>query len=416
MHIAIESLNYVVMSKPLTFLCISFYFKGEEFLKSCKTEGNTVYLLTHSKLKDKPWPKESIDEFFFMDDDANTPQNIENIMKGVAWLMRERKIDYLVALDDFDVEKAARFREEFRVPGMGLTTSRFFRDKLSMRVRAAEAGIRVPAFASLFHNDTINQFCDLIPAPWVLKPRSEASATGIKKVHTKDELWHHINKLGDKRHTYLVEQFKPGDVYHTDSLTFNNKVKFVWSSRYLNTPLEVAHGAGIFRSISLDQQDVDAKKLAVMNAEVMKAFGMKHSASHTEFIRCHDDGEFYFLETSSRVGGAHLAVMVEAASGINLWREWARIETAAAKNESYKLPPVQHNYAGILISLARQEWPDQSVFNANEIVWKMNEKHHVGMVMKADNQMRVLNLLDEYAGLVYKDFHASAPASDKPSH
>lgn len=404
------------MSQSLTFLCISFYFKGEEFLKSCKAEGNTVYLLTHKKIENKPWPRESIDEFFYFENDENSGQNLENITKGIAWLMREKKIDYIVALDDFDVEKAATFREEFRIPGMGLSTSRFFRDKLAMRIQAAEEGIRVPAFAALFHNDIINKFCDLIPAPWVLKPRSEASAMGIKKVWNKDELWHHIHSLGDKRHLFLVEQFKPGDVYHTDSLTFNHKVQFVWSSRYLATPFEVAHGAGIFRSASLNQNSEEAKKLAKANAAVMKAFGMRHSASHTEFIKSHDDGEFYFLETSSRVGGAHLAVMVEAASGINLWREWAKIETAAARKTDYHVKALRHDYAGILISLARQEWPDQSVFNAPEIVWKMHEDHHVGMVLQSDSPHRVQQLLDEYAGIVQRDFHASAPAKDKPSH
>ncbi|TNE74080.1 ATPase [bacterium] len=403
-------------TRPLTFLCVSFYFKGEEFLKSCKAEGNTVFLLTHRKLEHKPWPRESVDEFFYMDEDANTPQNIDNMVKGLAWLMREKKIDYIVALDDFDVEKAATFREEFRIPGMGLTTSRFFRDKLSMRVKAAEAGIKVPPFTSLFRNDDINHFCDTVPAPWVLKPRSEASAAGIKKVTSKDELWHHINNLGDRRHQFLVEQFKPGDVYHTDSLTFNNDVLFVWSSRYLSTPFEVAHGAGIFRSLTLDQTDKEAKELAKLNAKVMKAFGLKTSASHTEFIRSHDDGEFYFLETSSRVGGAHLAVLVEAASGINLWREWAKIETASAKNLTYTLPKVKNDFAGILISLARQEHPNQNVFSAPEVVWKMNETHHVGMVLQSDNQLRVLELLDEYASIVYKEFHASAPPQDKPTH
>jgi biotin carboxylase len=50
---------------------------------------------------------------------------------------------------------------------------------------------------------------------------------------------------------------------------------------------------------------------------------LKHGAAHTEFIKCNEDGKIYFLETSSRVGGAHIAEMVEAASGINLWGEWA---------------------------------------------------------------------------------------------
>lgn len=36
------------------------------------------------------------------------------------------------------------------------------------------------------------------------------------------------------------------------------------------------------------------KALQKMNEDVMKAFGMNYSASHTEFIKCHEDGQFYF--------------------------------------------------------------------------------------------------------------------------
>jgi biotin carboxylase len=403
------------MKKPLTFLCISFYFKGGEFMKACREEGHTVYLLTARKLEHRPWPREAIEEFFYMDDAENTPGNIDGIIRGVAWLMRGKAIDAVVALDDFDVEKAASIREEMRIPGMGLTTSRYFRDKLAMRMRAKEAGIRVPEFSSLFHNNDINRFADTVPAPWLLKPRSEASATGIKKVQVKEELWDHINGLGDRRHMYLIEQFRPGDVYHSDSLIFNGDVAFCWSSKYLNTPYEIAHHAGIFRSATLDQNGDEAARLRELNAAVMKAFGMRHSASHTEFILSKEDGEFYFLETSSRVGGAHLSVLVEAASGINLWREWARIESAARLGENWKLPEVRNDYAGILISLARVEQPDTSVFNAPEITWRMDEKHHVGMVMRSGSRDRIMELLHSYADIIHRDFHASAPIGDKPS-
>jgi len=99
----------------MTFLCISCYFKGAEFLRASKAAGNTIYLLTMENLMDQPWPRESIDEFFFMEKDENTPENIGNIAEGMAWLMRERKVDRIVALDDFDVEKAAYLREEFRM-------------------------------------------------------------------------------------------------------------------------------------------------------------------------------------------------------------------------------------------------------------------------------------------------------------
>jgi carbamoylphosphate synthase large subunit len=192
-------------------------------------------------------------------------------------------------------------------------------------------------------------------------------------------------------------------------------VAFCWSSRYLNTPYDIAHHAGIFRSATLDQDSDEAVKLRTLNASVMKAFGMRHSASHTEFILSKEDGEFYFLETSSRVGGAHLSVLVEAASGINLWREWAKIESAARRGEQWTLPEPRKDFAGILISLARFEEPDTTVFDAPEITWRMNEKHHVGMVIQSENRDRIMELLTGYAQIVQRDFHASAPIGDKPS-
>ena len=399
----------------MTYLCISFYFKGEEFLRSCKREGNSVYLLTHKKLEHRNWPRESIDEFFYLENDSNDPGNINNIVKGVAWLLRERKIDAIVALDDFDVEKAAAIREEFRIPGMGQTTARYFRDKLAMRMRAKDAGILVPEFSALFNNNDVNHFADHVKGPWFLKPRAEASATGIKKITNKDELWYNIDLLGEKRHQFLIEQYKSGDVYHADALSYNGELQFCWSSRYLSTPFDVAHGAGIFRSMTLDPDGTPFRDLYNLTGDVMKAFGMKHSASHTEFIKSDEDGAYYFLETSSRVGGAHLAVMLEAATGVNLWGEWAKIEHAVATGSTYEVVAERKDFAGILISLARQEVPDTSVFNAPEIVWRMTEKNHVGMVLRSGSEQRVIELLDEYAQIVYKDYHASAPVPDKPS-
>jgi hypothetical protein len=54
--------------------------------------------------------------------------------------------------------------------------------------------------------------------------------------------------------------------------------------------------------------------------------------------------------------------MVEAATDINLWREWARIEVSGGDG-SYKLPPARQEYAGVILSLARQENPDTAAYN-----------------------------------------------------
>lgn len=399
------------MSANLTFLCITTYFKGNDFMRACKEAGNTVFLLTAKKLESKPWVRDYIDDFFYIEDQGHSQYNEEEIIKGLAYVFRTRKIDRVVALDDFDVEKAALVREQFRIPGMGKTTAGYFRDKLAMRIKAADSGIRVPGFSSLFNDAQINEFIEKHPGPWMVKPRSEASAAGITKSHTAEDLWNTINELGDKRHEYLVEQFKPGDVYHVDCLSIGGKVIFNWSSVYLAPPFDVAHGGGIFRSVTVPFGSPEQHALETISVDVLKAFGLQYSASHTEVIRSHDDGHYYFLETSCRVGGAHLADMVEASSGLNLWKEWAHLETAEALGEPYHLPPLKKDYAGIIISLSRHQWPDMSPFNDPEIVWVMNEEYHVGCIVQSTDRKRVLALLDKYAEIIRNDYHASAPSS-----
>ena len=395
--------------KPITFLCISCEFKGLDFLRYCKAEGNRVLLVTAKDTEKEPWPREYIDEIYFMDEVMHGKWNMEHFVAGVAYLMRSQKIDRIVALDDFDVEEAAELREHFRLPGMGQTTARHFRDKLAMRMKAQEEGLCIPGFTALFNDEEIREFTERVHPPYMIKPRFEAAAKGIRKVNSADEMWKVLFELGEKRHEYLAEQFRPGDIYHVDALTVEGKQVFTRVAQYLSTPWDVAHGGGIFRSVISEYGSQDEKDLVKFNADVMKAFGMKYSASHTEFIKSAEDGTFYFLETASRVGGAHLAEMVEFSSGINLWGEWAKIETAVARGTSYQLPPVQKEYAGIINSLARQTHPDTSSFNDPEIVWHLKKDHHVGFIVKSPSRERVLELLEDYAQRIRHDFHAQMP-------
>ena len=396
------------MSKqPLNFICISTYFKGEDFLRRCKAEGNNVYLLTMKKLEHENWPWESIDDVFYID-----KWNDKDVVKGLAYKFRSIKFDRFVALDDFDVEKVAAIREHFRLPGMGSTTARYFRDKLAMRNKAKIEGVNVPDFTALFNDNDISYYADHVSPPWLLKPRSEASAAGIKKIHSKDELWQIVHNLGDERDDFLVEKFAPGDVYHVDGLNVDGKVVFSRVSKYLDTPFEVAHGGGIFRSATSEIESKIEKALSKMNAEVMKAFGMQFGASHTEFIESKATGELFFLETSSRVGGANLAEMVAYASGVNLWSEWAKIESDTLKQQAYILPKIQNKYAGIVVSLSRYEYPDTSSFIDQEIVWRMNKPWHIGLIVVSESSARVLELLEHYTSRIANEFHASSPAPD----
>ena len=398
----------------MTFLCLAGYEKGHEFLRECKRQGATVVLLTSLSLKEKAkWPAGSVDEIFYMPDNDHA-WNREDTIKAVSFLARTRDFDRIVALDDFDVELAAGLREHLRVPGIGETTVRYFRDKLAMRMAAREACIRVPDFVHVLNYDRVRSFLNRIPPPWVLKPRSMAGAIGIKKVHSAEEFWPMVEGLGDLQSQYLLEQFIPGDIFHVDTVVYQKQIRFAIASGYGRPPMEVSHEGGVFTTRILERDSDRVRHLLAANERVMAAFGLVNGVSHTEFIQARHDDEIYFLETSARVGGAHIAELVEAATGLNLWAEWAKVEVAGGQRR-YAPPDPKQDYAGLLVSLARQERPDISAFTDPEIVWRMDQPHHVGMIVKSSSPQRIQELLGSYVERVQRDFQAYLAPRDKPT-
>ena len=397
-------------SRPPTFLCITTYEKGQEFMRECKRRGCRVILLTAEKLRDADWPRDILDDTFYLP--AEIP--IPDIVSAVTHLTRKQKIDRIVALDEFDMEMAASLREHLRIPGMGLTTMRYFRDKLAMRMKALDGGIRVPDFVPVFNHGDIQYYLDHVPGPWVLKPRQEASAIGIKKIHAAEELWPILEQLGDKQSSFLLERFVPGDVYHVDSVVSENEVVFANVSKYGKPPMNVAQGGGVFTTFTVPRGSTEDSDLRQINRELIATLGLVRGVAHAEFIRAHEDGHYYFLECAARVGGAYINEMVEAATGINLWREWARIEVASGDG-SYELPPVREEYAGVVLSLARQEYPDTSAYNHPEVVLRIKRHHHAGLILASNDQRRVQSLLESYSQRFAEDFVAVEPERDKPT-
>jgi len=106
--------------------------------------------------------------------------------------------------------------------------------------------------------------------------------------------------------------------------------------------------------------------------------------------------------------------MIEAATGLNPWREWAKIELAG-ENGSYELPQIRDEYAGLMVSLTRQETPDTSAFDDPEVVWRMDKKQHIGLIVRSPSPARVDELLAKYVERIRADFHAVAPPQERPT-
>jgi len=397
------------MADRPTILCLASYHKGQRFLSRCRRDGWHVVLLTIESLLQEDWPRGDIDEVFALPSSSDRTA----LLKAIGYLARTRDIQRVVAMDDFDVEVGGDVREHLRLPGLGATASRLFRDKLAMRQHAVEIGVRAPAYTGVFHHGRVHEFLERVPAPWLLKPRSQASAAGIRKLHRADDVWREIERMGDEAAFHVLERFVPGELYHVDSLVNGGRVIFAEVNGYARPLLEVYQQGGVYATRTVPRDRPEVERLREANERVLMGFGLKWGASHTEFLIAHDDNEIYLVETSARVGGANTAEMVEAATGINLWEEWAAIEL---QQERYELPAAKSLHAGVVVALAKQEWPDSSPFADPEIVFRLKLKQHIGLVVAAPEAPRVQALLSQYGERIARDYLAVLPPADKVSH
>lgn len=395
-------------------VCIASEHKGNEFLEEAHCAGWRVTLVTKKKLLDSPWVWTAINDAKTVADDAG----VMDYVRAVTNIAGSQPIDRVVGLDEFDVLTAAMTREHLDLPGMSRSHALRFRDKLTMRDIANRAGIPCPEFVGAFNAERIARFLDEVPAPWIVKPRHEVSAFGIRRCDTADEVWSVLTDLDNRNNwrdhpsQFLIERFIEGRVFHVDSVVADGKVAACGVSGYGTTPFNVSHYGGVFTSSIVPYRSPERKPLEKLNEELLTAFKYERGVSHAEFLQSEADGNFYLLEVACRVGGAYIANVLEHASGFNLWREWAKLETANDERP-YKLPKLRKDFAGITLALANVDEPDTSHYADDEIVYKVKKAKHVGLIFHSTKQKRIEELLTVYTERITNDFLAVAPVKER---
>jgi len=393
---------------------IASEYKGGEFIEEAHNAGWFVTLVTRQKLLTEAWPWDSINDVRTVKDDAG----VLDYVRAATNVAGSRSIDRVVGLDEFDVLTAAMAREHLNLPGMSRSHALMFRDKLTMRSTAEQAGIPCPEFVGAFNMEQINRLLEEVPPPWIVKPRHEVSAFGIRKCETANDVWMVLNEL-DQRNSwrdhpsqFLIERFIEGRVFHVDSVVSHGKVIAAGVSQYGTAPFKVTHHGGVFTSAIVPYTSPERKQLETLNRALLMAFQYECGVSHAEFLQSDTTGEFFLLEVACRVGGAYIANVLEHACNFNLWREWAKLEVATSE-APYVPPKFRKEFAGIALALAKVEEPDTSTYSDEEIVYRVKKSRHVGLIFRSKKQKRVSELLTTYTERITADFLAVAPAKER---
>lgn len=395
-------------------VCIASEHKGNEFLEEAQNAGWHVTLVTRKKLLDQPWMWTALNDVKTVEDDATQ----EDYIRAIANIAGSRKIDRVVGLDEFDVMTAAGAREHLQLGGMTSSHALRFRDKLSMRNIASVAGIPCPEFTGVFNKLGIETFLERVPTPLIVKPRYEVSAFGIRKCETAGQVWDVLTDLDNRNNwrdhpsQFVLERFIKGNVFHVDSIVEKGKVLACGVSKYGTPPFSVSHYGGVFTTSIVPYKSAERKELEKLNVQLLEAFKYERGVSHAEFLQSEDDGKFYLLEVACRVGGAYIANVLEHACNFNLWREWAKLETATAE-KPYKLPKLRKDFAGIALALANTDEPDTSHYTDKEIVYRVSKPKHVGLIFYTTKEKKLEQLLQKYTEQISADFLATAPAKER---
>lgn len=389
------------------FLCLASSEKGHDFLRKCAELGVRPTLLARDTLRDAAWPREVLEDL------APMPPGLtrDQILNTVCGMSRERRFDRIVALDDGDLETAAYLREQLRIPGMGITTAAYYRDRLAMRMSARDSGFPVPEFCRVLNYGELREYMNRVPPPWLLKPRIVGSAERMRRIDEPQQLWSAVNELGNRRNQYLLEKFVRGDVFHVDAIVSECDVPFSVVHRCRRQPMDAGGECGVLSIRTVDRGSRDWMELIALNAGLAPSFGMVRGITHAEYLRG-DDGGYYFLEIAARVGGAFFADLVEVSTGVNLWREWAQLEVGHLRGKTYLSPEWFDGYAGSVLCLAPEGELDTGDFRAPEIVVRMNKNHHSGLILRSLEAGRIEQLVEEYSGEFARRLLARRPAGE----
>ena len=368
-------------------LCLASQVQGQAFLRQCAELGIRPTLLTLDPLRDADWPRDVLEELASMP----TGLSVEQVLNTVSWMSRGHRYDRVVALDNADLPLAAQLREHMRIPGMGLTTAGYYRDRLAMLTGAREAGFAVPEFTRVLNYDELRSFMQRVPSPWHLEPRCGTRGV-VRRSEDPESLWRQLDELGDAQSRHLLMQMLPGEVYRVSAVLCEGRVLFSVVCHMAMTQTGERLQNGAQASFVVPRESRAWMELTALNAGLAPALGMARGVTEAEFLRT-GDGRWLFLEITAPVCAPWSVEVVEAASGVNLWREWARLEAAQIRGENYLLPESWDYYAGHLSDLRPQEQEELEVLRDRSIVLRTDDR---GLLLRSEKPEPIIRLVDSF--------------------
>lgn len=257
--------------------------------------------------------------------------NVNFLVEYEALLIHQANpINNIIALDEKDLIRAAKLRENFDIDGQNLESAISFRDKYVMKNLARQAGILSPPYEVVTSIMQVLKFINTFSYPIIIKPRLGMAAENVMILHNELELLENYS-TDLENGNYLIEKFASGDMYTIDGLIVNHKLKFNAVFKYINGCLCYREETGFLAHIISPEEKIHQDLTEFADNLISKLPSPAVSSFHCEVFVQND--VILLCEIASRTAGARMDECIKETYGIDLNEAWVK--------ESLKLP---YNY------------------------------------------------------------------------
>jgi biotin carboxylase len=289
--------------------------------------GDLILLASQEKLDSQ---QESLDDFqrYFRHAEAFRRYDMNGAIELRAIeLHAQYRFAHIIAMAEFDIERAARLRERLQLAGQTCASAFIYRDKVAMKEACHSGGIPVAHYAPV---DTPLDLLNFVAAggyPVIVKPRNGAASVDATVLRCDQDseafLAQGLVRDLSYRPNLIVEEFITGDMYHIDGLVIDQTLVLAWPSAYTVDGLGYTRGEALgsillapANPLRTRLQDLVRQTITVLPTPTCMTF-------HAEVFHTPDD-RLLLCEIASRTGGARINDVMTHAFSVNLNEAWVR--------------------------------------------------------------------------------------------
>lgn len=266
--------------------------------------------------------EEKQDRYTYIKSFAEYESN-EDVIKVAKDIIKSKSITKIIAKSECDLVRAAKLRDQFHIEGQRYEQALAFRDKSIMKSILDNKGIPVPTFKKIHNKNDVVSFVSSFNYPIVLKPIDGAGSLNTYVINNEKQLISMPESLF--ANNMEVERFITGDMYHIDGLIVDSSIKFISTSKYINSCLDYQLNKSLKGHV-LEYHNPMRERLIDFVVKTLVTLPTSATTTfHAEVFHTPND-EIIFCEIASRTGGGRIRESINASFDIDLDELWIKAQ------------------------------------------------------------------------------------------